>query len=276
MSDRLAEIQRAIDSFQMDAARAWLREELRDNPSAAAYYLASQAALNHGQRVEFLERALELDPQHHRARAELDEIVAAHHIDALPPRKAKPVDEAASTVPATPAVPRRRLASPGKRWLAIVIDGIIVFIPTMLLLSTFGSMAALESAMQMQMQIADEELLAAAFSQFQSDVFLINLLVSAVYNLTFMTLFKGQTLGKMMLGLRAVKKNGADFTLLDALVRNVIGYTLSNLFLMLGFIWALFDRESQAWHDKLAGTVVIDERASERAASRINNAIMEE
>jgi uncharacterized RDD family membrane protein YckC len=30
----------------------------------------------------------------------------------------------------------------------------------------------------------------------------------------------------------------------------------------LGFIWASFDSESQAWHDKLAGTVVVTVRRS--------------
>ena len=115
-------------------------------------------------------------------------------------------------------------------------------------------MAPLEAAMVS----ADEAAIADAFSQFQSTTLIINLLVSGVYNVVLMVSFNGQTLGKMMLRLRVVKKRGGRITILDALLRNVFGYTVSQIFL-LGYLWALFDREKQAWHDKMAGTVVVVE-----------------
>ena len=34
---------------------------------------------------------------------------------------------------------------------------------------------------------------------------------------------------------------------------------ISQIFL-LGYIWAFADTEKQAWHDKLAGTLVVEER----------------
>lgn len=247
MTDRLAEIQQAIDSFQMDTARGLLREELAENPGADAYYLASRAAITHGQRVEFLEKTLELDPTHPMAREELADI---RRVKSGPAQVPTP-SPAPESVP-----PRVKLASFGKRWLAILIDGTLVALPTVLLMNISGAFLALNTAMLS----ADDAVIAEAFSQFQNDFIVMNLLVSAAYNLFFMTRFNGQTPGKMMLGLRAVKKNGARFRLADALLRNVIGYTLSGMFL-LGYLWALFDRESQTWHDKLAGTVVIDERA---------------
>ena len=247
MEDRMAKIQQAIDSFQMDAARALLREELADRPGAEAYYLASQAAINHGQRVEFLEKALEIDPAHQMAGDELADIRRVKSGPAQAPAP-RPAPDAAP--------PRVKLASVGKRWAAIIMDGVIVALPTMIMMNIAGAFAALETAMLS----ADDALIAEAFSQFQNDFIVMNLLVSAAYNLFFMTRFNGQTPGKMMLGLRAVKKNGRPLTFADALLRNVIGYTLSGMFL-LGYLWALFDRESQTWHDKLAGTVVIDERA---------------
>ena len=45
-------------------------------------------------------------------------------------------------------------------------------------------------------------------------------------------------------------------TLRQLLVRYLASY-LSLLPLGLGFIWADFDRRRQAWHDKLADTVVV-------------------
>ena len=71
MTERLAEIQRALDSFRMDEARALAQQELDENPSAAAYYLASQAALTQGERLNYLRQALEIDPDFQPAAIEL-------------------------------------------------------------------------------------------------------------------------------------------------------------------------------------------------------------
>jgi len=36
-----------------------------------------------------------------------------------------------------------------------------------------------------------------------------------------------------------------------------VSYFISALPLYIGFVWAAFDGKKQAWHDKIAGTVVI-------------------
>ena len=74
MTDRLAAIQRALDSFRRDEARALVKEELKENPSAAAYYLAAQAARTEGDRVAYLRKALEIDPDYQAAVDELAEL----------------------------------------------------------------------------------------------------------------------------------------------------------------------------------------------------------
>ena len=262
MRDRLAEIQQALDAFRRDEARALVQEELAENPSAAAYYLAAQAARREGDRVDYLRKALELDPDYQPAVDELAQLFPAEKIKRDPVdaaealvEKPKPEQMVATTEPATRAQPDLRLASISRRWVAIVIDGFIVAIATVLLLLAGGAMAPLEAALVR----ADEVAIADAFSQFQSNTLIINLLVSGVYNVVLMVSFNGQTLGKMMLRLRVVKKRGGRITILDALLRNVFGYTVSQIFL-LGYLWALFDREKQAWHDKMAGTVVVEER----------------
>lgn len=247
MSDRLTAIQQALDRFQRDEARALLKDELAANPSAAAYYLAAQAARTEGDRVNYLRMALELEPDHQQAAAELGE---------SQPREAPPPTPKVEPAEPPPAPrPARRLASIGKRWLAIVIDGFIVAIVTALLLVASGALAPLDAAMAS----ADEAAVAAALSNFQSNTLTINLLVSAIYNVALMVSLNGRTLGKMMLRLRVVKKRGGRVTLLDALLRNVFGYMISQIFL-LGYLWAIFDGEKQAWHDKMAGTVVVEER----------------
>ena len=254
MGDRLAEIQRALDGFRMEDARELVAHELEENPSAAAYYLAAQAALSQGQRVEFLEKALELDPTHQGA---LDELSNIKRPDKVAPEPAPALDSPPTHEPThEPAGPRSfKLAPISKRFIAIVIDGFIVGIFSFALLFATGPFAALNQAMAS----ADLDAINAAIAQFQSDALPVNLAVSAVYNVVLMRLFNGQTLGKMVFGLRVIKKNGRRISVLDALLRNVLGYMVSQIFL-LGYIWAFTDRENQAWHDKMAGTVVVVER----------------
>jgi uncharacterized RDD family membrane protein YckC len=50
-------------------------------------------------------------------------------------------------------------------------------------------------------------------------------------------------------------------------LREIVGRFLSGLFFGLGYFWSLFDKNAQAWHDKLAGTVVI-KKAQAQYASR--------
>ena len=263
MTDRLAEIQQALEAYRRDEARALVKEELDENPSAAAYYLAAQAARREGDRVDYLRMALELDPEYQPAADELAQLFPTEKgkRDPVEAAEQEPIETAkrapviSPKEPVNAVQPDLRLASVSRRWLAIVIDGFIVAAATVLMLLAGGAMAPLEAAMVS----ADDALIADAFSQFQSTTLIINLLVSGIYNVALMVCFNGQTLGKMMLRLRVVKKRGGRITILDALLRNVFGYTVSQIFL-LGYLWALFDRERQAWHDKMAGTVVVEER----------------
>lgn len=249
MGERLAEIQRALDGFHMEEARELVKRELKESPSAKAYYLAAQAALNHGQRVDYLERALELDPSHLAALDELADIKRPDKVKPEPPAPAERIDE-----PPAPPV-QTKLAPLSKRFIAIVIDGFIVGVFSFAVLFVGGPFAALNDAMAS----ADLDAINRAMAQFQSDALPVNLAVSALYNVVLMTLFNGQTLGKMVFGMRVVKKNGRRIGVLDALLRNVLGYMISQIFL-LGYIWAFADRDKQAWHDKMAGTLVVEER----------------
>jgi uncharacterized RDD family membrane protein YckC len=66
----------------------------------------------------------------------------------------------------------------------------------------------------------------------------------------------GQTPGKMLLKLKVIRTTGKSLTYGDAFLRWAC-YIISVIFLYLGFIWVAFDGKKQAWHDKLAGTLVI-------------------
>lgn len=69
---------------------------------------------------------------------------------------------------------------------------------------------------------------------------------------------KGATPGKMLFGLEIRDlKTGQFVSIPKALLRYLVGYTISGLVLGLGFIWAAFDKKKQGWHDKISGTVVV-------------------
>ena len=71
-------------------------------------------------------------------------------------------------------------------------------------------------------------------------------------------LAQGRTPGKWLAGIRVVdKRNGSLPGLGRMLVRETIGKFVSGLFFALGYFWAIFDKDTQAWHDKIAGTVVV-------------------
>lgn len=248
MTDKLNEIQNAIDNFQMDEARRLLRKELAENPSADGYYLASQAAKTHGQRVQYLEQALELDPFHQAAHDELANIMPPDMVDApvtsSTPRKSKSKNE-----------PTYRYASIGKRFVALVIDSLILGLIGGVVGGVYGTMFAptMPPGGQVDATYLD------AIDQLQTSAMMLGVIINAIYYVVTMKHTNGQTPGKRVMGIRAVKKDGTPFTYMDAVVRNVIGYWLSGIFL-LGYAWAMIDSERQGWHDKIAGTVVVEDK----------------
>lgn len=65
----------------------------------------------------------------------------------------------------------------------------------------------------------------------------------------------GQTLAMKTWHLRLVSADGAPLTLRRAMLRFALA--LPGVLLGVGLLWALFDRERQFLHDRLAGTKVI-------------------
>lgn len=79
----------------------------------------------------------------------------------------------------------------------------------------------------------------------------------ALTNFFIFPLLTGQSIGKMLTGLKVVKTDGSEANLKNLLIRHLIGYPLMFLTLGLGFLISVFNRNGRALHDFLAGTVVI-------------------
>lgn len=74
-------------------------------------------------------------------------------------------------------------------------------------------------------------------------------------------LLAGRTPGKQAMGLLVVRTDGQRIRLGAALLRWLSYYVSGILFL--GYVWVLVDDRRQAFHDKLAGTVVVYSRPGE-------------
>lgn len=76
-----------------------------------------------------------------------------------------------------------------------------------------------------------------------------------LYHVFFLTL-ANRTIGKSIMGLQVVPLKGGRIGIMRATLR-YLGYIVSIIPLFFGFIWILFSRSCQGWHDKVAGTCVV-------------------
>jgi uncharacterized RDD family membrane protein YckC/cytoskeletal protein CcmA (bactofilin family) len=81
------------------------------------------------------------------------------------------------------------------------------------------------------------------------------LILWAAYFIAMWT-WKGTTIGGIVLSLKLVRVDGEPVNFAVALVRCLSGF-FSAFALFIGFFWAGWDKEKQAWHDKIAGTAVV-------------------
>ena len=102
---------------------------------------------------------------------------------------------------------------------------------------------------------------------------IVNLIIQfAIGNSGFVTLFgvvinlgyavimiawRGQTVGKMVVGIQVVDSQGNIPGIGAVLLREVVGKFLSLVAIGLGYLWVAWDKEKRGWHDHLAGTYVV-------------------
>jgi len=115
-----------------------------------------------------------------------------------------------------------------RRLVAYIIDGIILGAITGVLMAIFGAQQAaswLSSA------------------------------IGIIYIIGFWT-WRGQTLGKMVMGVKIVKTDGSPIGIGRAILR-YIGYLISAVIILIGYLMIAWDSKKQGLHDKIAGTYVV-------------------
>ena len=146
----------------------------------------------------------------------------------------------------------KHLASPGRRLAARIMDVVIVFVVAIVLgaMGIFGLAGAIG---------AGEGILALFVG-----IALVLFPLLLIYEPTLIAL-KGQTLGKMAMGIMVVRADDGGVPgwgkaigrwILPGLLSIIpaVGWLLS----LLVYISLLWDDRRQGWHDKMATTVVID------------------
>ena len=139
------------------------------------------------------------------------------------------------------------------RFLAYVIDRIILYLIS-LILFLIGLLALKLGGISFGsiVMTGDLPLGAGLFTA----VYVVTTLLTGMIYFTWFHGTVGQTPGKMLFGLRVIQISGEKMTFGVAFLRWV-GYLVSGLVFLLGFIWIAFDGRKQGWHDKIAATLVI-------------------
>ena len=78
-----------------------------------------------------------------------------------------------------------------------------------------------------------------------------------LWNWTYLVGSTGQSWGRRIAGLKVVNAGGEPIGFWRALGRNLVALYVSAPLFYLGFLWVLWDRRRQAWHDKLFGAYVV-------------------
>lgn len=82
-------------------------------------------------------------------------------------------------------------------------------------------------------------------------------LVIVVFNFFLLPIVRGQSIGKLVTGIKIVNKDGNSAKPIKIILRNLIGYMLTFVSLGVGFLISVFSPSGRALHDYLFGTVVI-------------------
>jgi uncharacterized RDD family membrane protein YckC len=86
----------------------------------------------------------------------------------------------------------------------------------------------------------------------------IRIQIALVVTIVLFWKFRKATPGKMLVHAKIVNARTLGAASTGQLIGRVVAYVVSIIPFCLGFLWIAFDPRKQGWHDKLAGTVVIE------------------
>lgn len=79
----------------------------------------------------------------------------------------------------------------------------------------------------------------------------------AITNFILFPMFSGQTIGKMLTGLKITTPEGKSPSILSLFLRHFIGYPLTLITGGIGFFISVFNTKGRTLHDLISGTMVV-------------------
>ena len=172
------------------------------------------------------------------------------------------------------------LASMGSRFLARLIDGVIIGVPVGIIMTIITGVMATSAARDAQANyhydpttgtyVGDPNAAAAAGLGFIGVFLLVPVIIVVLQCLyeAVMLGTKGATLGKMAMGVRVVREDngqipgmGKGFGRVGTMFGPWIVPCLGSIWILLCYLSPLFDNQRrQGWHDKAVKTLVISSR----------------
>ncbi|MEO7072484.1 MAG: RDD family protein [Rhodanobacter sp.] len=153
-----------------------------------------------------------------------------------------------------------------KRVAAYIIDAIIIYIPSSLIDRMFGGVAAKATLEQAVTNAAGDPHLMMAAQQVYYAAMWPALVASVVLAWLYFALMESSawqaTLGKMAIGIRVTDLHGQRIGLPRALGRYGVKI-ISFLIVCIGVLMVAWTARKQGLHDKVAGTLVLNGRASQ-------------
>ena len=178
----------------------------------------------------------------------------------------------APPVPPTTTLPQSAAPSPGdyagfwKRVAAYILDGIVLYIPGLLISSLTGSAAVEATFQQAQVQATgNPQAMLEAINNYvtgMTPALLLGFVVAWMYYAFCESSAWQATIGKMALGMRVTDLQGKRLTLARSLARYP-GMILSSVLLCIGFVMIAWTQRKQGLHDMLAGTLVLNGRTGQ-------------
>ena len=152
-------------------------------------------------------------------------------------------------------------ASFGIRWVAHIIDFIILYIVNWIVLTPILAAVGfgVASANDFDFESMTEGDMIASFMALMGALIagsIVLYIIRVLYG-AFMESSKLQgTIGKLAVGIKVTGTDGSRLTFVKALLRH-IGKIISGFIIFIGYIMAAFTEKKQALHDMIAGSVVV-------------------
>jgi uncharacterized RDD family membrane protein YckC len=159
-------------------------------------------------------------------------------------------------------------ASWGLRFVAYIVDGLIAGIIASIVYFVFFFIGfALSGAMSAASTASSNPNTAPATASVNGGLLGLFIFIGVVLVIAFALWYfprswakTGQTIGQRMFHIKVIREDGQLLSFGMGVLRYIVGMGILDgivFGLPIGWLWPLWDSKKQAWHDKIAGSIVV-------------------